>query len=193
MHDAHLRFRISSAAAAVAATLAVASTASAAEPNVSLFAETGYLASPGANGAAFAIGARFAFTRHLALSTDLGYGVLAASSGPTIQDRWWIMPSLSYVVPAGRIRLDLGAGIGLGASSGYRSWSTYVDAPFAPVWAYQLMPTVRVHAVASYDVSPRSSVFARLEGAKLLSSGSDSAWMDTTWATLSIGAAVSVF
>jgi hypothetical protein len=197
MHHLHLSSRHLLFGAAIVAALSFASTASAAPtsdaPKVSLFAGAGYLASPGANGAAIEVGARFAVARDVALDFDLGYGVLAAAAGPTVQDRWWIMPALAYVIPAGRVRLDLGAGVGLGASSGYRSWSSYIDQPFMPVWAYQLMPTLRVHAAAWYDLSPRSSVFTRVEAAKLLMSGSDSKWMDTTWATLSIGAAVDVW
>jgi hypothetical protein len=163
-----------------------------ASPKVSIFAATGWLASPGENGAAFEAGMRFGLGRRLALSFDLGYGVLAAASGSTIQDRWWLMPALAYVASAGKVRLDVGAGFGLGASSGYASWPAYAAEPFTPKWAYQLMPTARAHAVAAIDLGPKLGVFARLEAAKLLVSGADGTMTDTAWATLSVGAAATI-
>ncbi len=88
-------------------------------PTVGLFASLGYLGSPGANGAATDEGVRWGVSRHLALSFDFGYGVLGAwgnVADPThkVEDRWWIMPAVAWVIPAGRA-----------ARSRRRSWSRF--------------------------------------------------------------------
>lgn len=161
---------------------------------VGLFAAAGYLGSPGASGAELSSGLRFGFARHLAVSLDLGYGLLKTSPG--IQDRWWVIPAVALVIPAGRLQFDLGLGLGVGASSGYTSWSAYAAAPFTPIWAYQLIPTLRVHAVASMELTHRVDVFARVDVASLLLGGNslgsrvgtpNPGVQDTTWGTLSIG------
>src|SRR5688572_16336754 len=77
---------------------------------VGLFAGVGYLGSRDAHGAAFSTGLRYSPCRALALSLDVGYGSLVASDG--VQDRWWVIPSLALVLPAGRVRVDVGAGAG---------------------------------------------------------------------------------
>ncbi|HVY46786.1 MAG TPA: hypothetical protein VHB21_12955 [Minicystis sp.] len=209
MHDLRLaRLTLSLTLAAAAVTAAPAARADApwiaAGPDapappprvrratVSVFASTGYLASPGANGGALDLGLRALVARHVALSADAGYGVLSVASAAAVQDRWWLVPAVGYVVPAGRARFELGGGVGLGASSGYASWTAYGKAPFTPVWAYQLMPTARLHGVASWSVAPRLDVFARVDAARLLRSGSDARWTDTSWALLSVGVAAGV-
>jgi hypothetical protein len=161
-------------------------------PRLAISAASGFLASPGANGAAMALGARVGVGQHVVVALDLGYGVLGAATGPTVQDRWWIIPSVALAIPIGPVRLELGGGFGLGASSGYVSWSAYVAKPFTPIWAYQLMPTLDAHAAAAIDLGPKLGLFARLDAAKLLASGSDRAPMDTTWGMLSSGATARV-
>jgi hypothetical protein len=153
-----------------------------------LFTDVGYLASPGTNGSAFGVGLRAALGRHFAVSFDVGYGVLGAQSA--VQDRWWLVPSIALVVPtrvAQRpVVFDLGAGVGLGASSGYLSWSDYVAAPFTPVWAFQLFPTVRAHAIVAVAINRDLEVLVRADAASVL--GTDRGAMDTTWLMLSLGA-----
>ncbi len=134
-----------------------------------VFAGAGYLSSPGGNGGALAAGLRWAATRHLGVSFDLGYGVLRSSPG--VEDRWWLMPALELSVPAGRLRLDLGGGLGLAASSGYVGWPQYVAGPFDPTWAYQLVPGARAHLSASLAPEPGWQLFARLEAGTLLLGG----------------------
>ncbi len=160
-------------------------------PTLGVFTSLGYLGSPGGNGSAFDVGLRLGVGRHFALSFDAGYGVLA--TGATIQDRWWLMPSMAVVIPARigglRTSFDVGAGVGLGASSGYVSWTEYVDKPFMPVWAFQLVPTVRVHALASIAVNRNVDMFLRADAASLvLLPRAGVGVTDTTWLTLSLGA-----
>jgi hypothetical protein len=159
-----------------------------------VFAGGGYLASPGASGAALAAGVRLGVGRHLGLSFDLGYGVLGSST--TTQDRWWLMPSVAWVVPIGRVRFDVGAGVGLGASSGYTNLAAYIAQPFEPVWAYQLVPAARAHVMASVGVARGVDVFARLVVASLwLGAGpfgfragnEHPSLTDTTWGNLWVG------
>jgi len=130
----------------------------------------GYLGSAGMNGGALSLGLRYAPIRLVALSFDLGYGVLAAPPG--VQDRWWLMPAVALVLPLGPVRLDVGAGLGLGASSGYRSWAAYVAGPFDPVWAFQLVPAARGHVSAALPLSRCCDGFARAELGGLILSGS---------------------
>jgi hypothetical protein len=178
------------------------SAVAAAEPNVvatngdtpaklGLFTSLGYLGSPGASGTAFGAGLRLGIGRRFAVSFDVGYGVLGAQSG-TVEDRWWLIPSMALVLPtriAGRrAAFDLGAGVGLGASSGYPSFSTYVAAPFTPEWRFQLVPAARVHAMGSFSVTRGLDILVRADAASLLMSGSGTGLMDTTWLMLSVGA-----
>jgi hypothetical protein len=153
--------------------------------SVGLFAGVGALGSPGATGGAFLSGLRLGVGRHFAASVDLGYGLLTAP--PTIQDRWWLMPSAALVIPAGSVRLDLGLGAGVGTSSGYVSWSDYDARPFTPIWHYTV-PAVRAHALAAIPVAHNLDLFARADVASLLSAGSSPGGaMDTTWFALWIG------
>src|SRR5271170_6447051 len=69
--------------------------------SLGLFAGAGYLGGPGAYGEAFATGVRLGVGAHLAAGVDLGYGLLNAS--PVAEDRWWVIPSIALVVPAGRL------------------------------------------------------------------------------------------
>lgn len=153
--------------------------------SLGLFAGVGAIGSPGADGGAFLTGLRLGVGRHFAASVDLGYGLLSAP--PTIQDRWWVIPSAALVIPAGSVRLDLGAGAGLGTSSGYVSWSDYDARPFTPIWHYTV-PAVRAHALAAIEVAHNLDLFARVDVASLLSVGSRTGGaMDTTWFALWIG------
>lgn len=158
------------------------------------FVGVGYLGSPGANGSALSGGLRLRVARHLSLGLDLGYGVVQARV--VTQDRWWMVPTAALVIPAGPVRIDLGIGVGLGASSGYTSWSAYVAAPFTPVWAFQLVPVARAHVAASMHLSQNVDLFARAELAGLLLDGTQIGFRDgnagagirdTTWLNLSVG------
>jgi hypothetical protein len=158
---------------------------------IDLFASGGFLASPGMSGAAVTSGLRLGIGRHLALSLDLGYGLLAAHS--TVQDRWWIIPTAAIVIPAGRLRFDIGGGIGRGAASGYRSWSGYTAKPFDPIWAFQLVPTAQLHATLAIPLTSVLSLILRLEAASLLLLESRAGVSDTTWAALSFGIRLRLF
>jgi hypothetical protein len=152
--------------------------------SLGLFAGVGALGSPGASGGAFLTGLRLGLGRHFAASVDLGYGLLTAP--PTIQDRWWVIPSAALVIPGGSVRFDLGAGAGVGTSSGYVSWSDYDARPFTPIWHYTV-PAVRAHALAAIEVAHDLDLFARVDVASLLSVGSQAGATDTTWFALFIG------
>jgi len=157
---------------------------------LSAFASTGYLGSSGASGGAFATGVRLALGRHFALGFDLGYGLIATQT--ILEDRWWLIPSMAVVLPAriGSLRptFDLGAGFGWGTSSGYKNWSEYAAQPFSADWAYQLVPTFRVHAIASLPLTSTVDVFARAEAAAMVMPDDTHATAtDTTWFMFSIG------
>jgi hypothetical protein len=161
------------------------------EPSkLSLFTSAGYLATSGGNGGALATGVRYAIGRHFALGFDLGYGLMATDAG--MQDRWWFMPSMAVVVPA-RIgkraaTFDIGAGLGLGTSSGYASWSEYASHPFSADWEFQLEPAVRAHAIAALALTPSLEIFTRAEAAALvLPHGSSPNVTDSTWMMFSVG------
>jgi hypothetical protein len=174
------------------------------DPNartLGVFASVGYLGSPGASGAAVNLGVRWRLNRNLALSADYGYGMIGASGAvqdPSheVEDRWWIMPAVAWVIPTTRVQLDLGAGVGLATASGYPSWSFFGAAPFGPVWAFQLVPAVRVHALAAMRLTGRFEIFARVDAGSLLLGGNSigirsadqsPGLMDTTWLNLSLG------
>ena len=152
--------------------------------DLGLLAAVGALGSPGATGGAFLAGLRLGVGRHFAASVDLGYGLLTAP--PTIQDRWWVIPSAALVIPAGSVRFDLGAGAGVGTSSGYVSWADYDARPFTPIWHFTV-PAVRGHASAAIAIAHDLDLFARADVASLLSAGSPGGAMDTTWFALWIG------
>jgi hypothetical protein len=164
---------------------------------IGLLVGLGELGSPGGGGAVFTLGLRYAPWRHAALALDLGYGVLAA--GPTVQDRWWILPTVAAVVPVGPLRLELGAGLGLGAASGYLSAGAYADAPFTPVWAFQLVPAARAHATLWAPLGRRADLFFRIEAGGLLLDGNaigsragnpNPTFADVTWGGLTVGVAL---
>jgi hypothetical protein len=93
--------------------------------------------------------------------------------------------------------LDVGAGLGLGASSGYASFADYTRGPFSPTWAFQLVPAARAHIMAAVPLGRDVDVFVRAEAAALLLSGTQLGFRngnanagaaDTTW--FGIGAGV---
>lgn len=164
-----------------------------------LFAGAGYLGGAESHGGALNAGVRLATGRHFAFSFDLGYGLI--NTPRSAQDRWWLIPSAAFVVPLGRTRIDLGAGLGLGASSGYSNWADYGDAPFDPSWAFQLVPTARGHAMVTTSVSRRLELFARLDVASLLLDGNKiglregnprPTLADTLWINLWLGVQLGV-
>ena len=161
---------------AVSSATEIATTLTPEPQRLGVYAGLGYLASPGTNGTAFSTGARLAIGRHFALNLDLGYGVLTAASNT--QDRWWIIPTAAFVLPAGRVRFDLGAGLGLGTSSGYPTMSSFLSAPFMPAWAFQLVPIAKVHLMASTPLTPNVEVFARAELLSLLLDGNQIGLLD---------------
>jgi hypothetical protein len=159
-----------------------------------VFAGIGYLGSPGAHGSALTAGVRYAMGRHAALSFDLGYGVITAS--PIVHDRWWLMPAVAFVIPAGRAKFDLGVGAGFATSSGYDNMDQFLAEPFMPVWAFQLVPAVRGHAIASMQLNDTFDAFARLDVGTLLLDGNTIGLrdgnprpgiMDTMWLNLAVG------
>jgi hypothetical protein len=110
-----------------------------------------------------------------------------------MQDRWWLIPSMAFVIPVAvggrRLTFDLGMGLGAGTSSGYSSWSRYVERPFAADWEFQLAPTYRVHGIASLEVARSVEIFARADAAAMiLPPGSGPSVTDSTWVLLSLGA-----
>jgi hypothetical protein len=154
------------------------------------FASAGYLATSGANGSALGAGVRLAIGSRFALGFDFGYGLLATPPG--MQDRWWLIPSMAFVVPAHfgprRAAFDLGVGYGLGTSSGYASWSTYAAHPFNAAWEFQLEPTLRGHAIASLELTPSLEGFLRADAAALvLPHGANASVTDSTWLLFSLG------
>ena len=130
---------------------------------LSLFVGTGYLASPGANGNAVSTGIRLR-TGHAALSFDLGYGLLSTRVGK--QDRWWLIPAAAVVIPAGPVTFDLGAGVGLGTSSGFSSFKDWSND--RTTWEFQLIPAARAHAVTTLKLTDSFELFVRLDVASLL-------------------------
>jgi hypothetical protein len=174
---------------AIGGSTAQLATAADAPKRLSFLIGAGSLDSPGAAGGALWTGLRLALGRHLAVSTDLGYGLVGAA--PSAQDRWWLIPALAAVIPLGPVRVDIGAGAGVGTSSGYPTWSKYLDAPFAPIW-HDTVPIVRAHASAALPLEPNLDVFARAEVASLLNAGPHDGTVDTLWVALWVGVQVGV-
>jgi len=135
------------------------------QARLSLFVGTGVLASAVGPGASVEGGARLSAARHLAVSLDVGYGILGSGAA---QDRWWLIPSLAFTGTLGPLRLDLGAGLGLGICSGYSAWSKYWSAPFSPDWADQLAPTARVHAGVALPLTEKLQLYGRVEATTLV-------------------------
>jgi hypothetical protein len=155
------------------------------------FASAGYLGTSGASGAGLGAGVRLALGARFALGLDFGYGLLATRT--TAQDRWWLIPSMAVVFPARivgqRASFDVGAGLGWGTASGYAGWNDYFARPLTAAWAYQLVPTVRAHAIAAVAVSPSVDVFVRVDAAALvMPEGAAASVTDTTWILSSMGA-----
>jgi hypothetical protein len=109
------------------------------------------------------------------------------------------VPTVAGVARAGRVRFDVGAGLGLGASSGYASFSAYAAAPFSPVWAFQLVPVARGTVVAAMPLTTTTLGFVRLDVASLLLSGNslgfragnpDVGLASTSWLCLALGAEI---
>ncbi len=158
---------------------------------LTLFTSTGYLGTSGGSGAAVATGIRYAIGNHFALGFDLGYGLMAMQTG--MQDRWWFIPSMAVVLPmrvgGTTATFDIGAGLGLGTSSGYGSWSEYAAHPFTATWEFQLEPAVRAHAIAAFPVSRNVELFVRTDAAALvLPHGSAPSDADGLWLMASLGA-----
>jgi hypothetical protein len=152
-------------------------------PSLDLFAAPGYLGSPTGCGGDVTLGARLGLLSHLATSLDLGYGLL--STRADAQDRWWAIPSIALVIPAGRATFDLGAGVGVGTASGYDSWSFYFAHPFGPGWHYTV-PAAQAHLLGALSLTPQVGLFARLDAGTLLGvTGASLA--DTTWYGLAVG------
>jgi hypothetical protein len=172
-----------------------------------IFATVGYLGSPGASGGATNLGVRWGLNRHLALSADYGYGLIGAAgavqdANHRVQDRWWIMPAVAWLIPTSRVQLDLGAGLGFATASGYPSLSSFGAAPFGPAWAFQLAPAVRAHAVAAVPLTRDVDLLARVDAGSLILGGNsigirsgnpNPGLMDTTWLLLSLGVRYRLF
>jgi hypothetical protein len=126
---------------------------------------------------------RLGLSSYLAASLELGYGLL--STRVDAQDRWWAIPSLAVIIPVGRAMFDLGAGAGLGTSSGYDSWSSYVAHPFGPAWHYTV-PAAQAHVLGALSLTPQVGVFARLEAGTLLGVAG-AALENTTWYGVALG------
>ena len=146
------------------------------------------------HGLALDAGARLALGRYFALGFDLGYGVMTGARDA--QDRWWMIPTAAMVVPVDDLRFELGAGVGLGATSGYTNLDAFARGPFDPTWAFQLAPTIRLHASLSWHVSDGCFVFVRLDAASLMLEGNTIGYRagnampttaDTFWMTSSLG------
>jgi hypothetical protein len=178
-----------SAAAFADEAVATPNVAETAPRNLAFLIGAGSINSPGASGGALWMGLRLALGCHLAGSMDLGYGLLGTA--PSAQDRWWLIPALAVVIPAGPLRVDLGLGAGVGTSSGYPSWSDYLHAPFAPTW-HDTVPIVRAHASVAKEISPNLDLFARAEVASLLFASSHDGTLDTLWLSLWVGLQIGI-
>lgn len=176
--------------------------ASADAPPLSLDAtvDAGFLTSTDAHGAALGAGLRLGIGSCAALGVDLGYGVIVGSMDT--QDRWWIMSSAAWVVPVGPVELELGGGLGLAATSGYRDLDHFVRDPFMPTWAYQLVPALRVHVGATTALDRNVDGFVRLEAGSVLLDHNDiglrdapgqPSLTDQIWLNLAVGTAFHLF
>jgi hypothetical protein len=156
------------------------------DPTLGLLAGVVGVASPGAYGACLGTGLRLRLGDHFAVSADLGYGLAGASPG--MQDRWWLFPAVAGVLPAGPLRLDLGAGFGVATSSGYVSWPAYEAAPFTPIWHFTV-PAARVHVAVAYPVTKTLDLYARLEAVSLIltSPSANEQLENTLWFGLWLG------
>lgn len=193
---AALTATVAAASEPVLTTPIDSSAVEAAPQKLGVFVGLGYLAAPGANGSAASAGIRLAMGRHAALGFDLGWGVISAKK--VVHDRWWLMPTLAVVIPVGRVRFDLGAGLGFATASGYDDINQFAGAPFSPVWAFQLVPAARGHLMGTMQLNQTFDAFARLDVGSLLLDGNsvglrngnpNPGLMDTMWMNLSLGVA----
>lgn len=168
--------------------------------SLDLWAAGGYLGGLAGHGAALASGLRLGLGEHVALGFDIGYGML--HGGSFAEDRWWLIPSVAGVARAGRVRFDLGAGLGLGTASGYPSLSVFAAAPFSPAWAFQLAPVARMSVLAAMPLTQATRGFLRVDVAALLLSGNsvgfrsgspDVGLADTSWVCVALGAETGIF
>lgn len=159
-------------AIAFALSLAVPSRADAPGPfQLDLVGGVSAMGAPGERGAALSLGARLALGRFAAVRFDVGYGVMGGSR--SLEDRWFLVPSFSAVVPLDRLRLELGFGVGLATASGYRDLEAFVRAPFDDDWAYQLIPTARGLAALWVEVGRDVDFYLQVDAAGLVIEGND--------------------
>ena len=131
---------------------------------LALYAGAGVLGSPGSVGTDVALGLRLRAATHLALNLDTAYGLVGATG--VAQDRWWAIPAIAAVASLGSTTLDVGAGMGVGTTSGYASWSAYGAAPFTPTW-HHTVPSAQLHAALSFPLGPVDAM-ARAQAGTLL-------------------------
>jgi hypothetical protein len=95
--------------------------------------------------------------------------------------------------------LSIGAGVRLGATSGYADVDTYLRAPFDPVWSSRLAPTVRAHAAFLARWSDDCDGRVRFELADVIVDGNTIGVRapspqrvsgDATWMLVSLGVAI---
>jgi hypothetical protein len=139
------------------------------------------IGSAGENGAAFTVGILFRPIRFLQTSVEFGYGLLDGARGP--EDRWWVMPTLALVIPAGRMSFDLGGGVGSGTVSGYQTWPSYFAHPFDPCW-HITEPAVRGHLGFSVPLTGSIDLWGRADVGTIVAPAPAS---DTQWHGLTIG------
>ena len=163
---------------------------------VRLFVGTGLLGTSGAVGGSVFVGVRLGIVTHAAFSFDLGYGTMSAS--PAIQDRWWLMPSVAFVIPTAPGHIDLGVGLGLATATGFASWRDYLADQ--TTYSFQLVPAVRAHAVAAFALTRRVALFFRVGAGALVLDGNSIGIRDgparplkeVAWVSLSIGVELSL-
>jgi hypothetical protein len=139
------------------------------------------VASAGQNGGALAVGLVYRPIRFVQASVEFGYGLLDGARGP--EDRWWVMPALAVVIPAGRMSFDLGGGVGSGTVSGYQTWPSYFAHPFEPCW-HITEPAVRGHLGFSVPLTRLIDLWARADVGNIVATAPAS---DTAWHGLTIG------
>jgi hypothetical protein len=161
--------------------------------DLELVGDVAYLTDTTNHGVALDAGLRLGLGRYFAVALEVGYGMMGAAH---VQDRWWVMPSIALVLPVAPLRIDLGAGLGLGTASGYADLDVFERAPFEPGWAFQLAPAIAGHATVAVPLSPTTSAFARLDVGALLVDGNAFGYRqrtqhlgsaDTLWIALALG------
>src|SRR6185312_14382354 len=152
-----------------------------ASDGLSVYAGAGALGSPGTFGSDVALGLRLRAAPHVALDLDTAYG-LVGSAG-VAQDRWWAIPGVAAVLPLGDATLDLGAGVGVGTTSGYDSWAAYEAAPFEPEW-HHTVAAGQVHLALTIPLGCGVDAMARAQAGTLLGvarlPAADGAWFGLT-------------